>query len=334
MSSRRGIACAGCWTLDRISLIDDWPAEEGLAHVIETERQGGGSAHNVGIDLTCLDPALPVEAYGLVGDDADGHFLVDAAREAGLDVGGLACIDGAVTAYTEVMTVRGTGRRTFFHRPGANDEVTPARLDVTVGNARIVHLGLLGLHATLDRPNADGRNGWSEVLERAQAAGLRTNIELVSIDPARNRELVAPCLPYLDYLIVNDQEIGALADRRTVGDGRTDADECRLAAREVLERGAMALVVVHWPGGAIACRRDGETVTRPANAVDAADIRSSVGAGDAFAAGMLYALHEHWSLDDALELAHAAAMMSLRVRAAVGGVESVAACLAQARALG
>jgi sugar/nucleoside kinase (ribokinase family) len=46
------------------------------------------------------------------------------------------------------------------------------------------------------------------------------------------------------------------------------------------------------------------------------------GAGDAFAAGFLYGLHERWDLDDAIWLGYAAAACSLRVVGATSGINS------------
>ena len=58
-------------------------------------------------------------------------------------------------------------------------------------------------------------------------------------------------------------------------------------------------------------------------AVEPKNIVGSVGAGDAFAAGMLYALHENWPLQNALQLAHATAAASLRSATTVEAVETV-----------
>jgi len=37
--------------------------------------QGGGSAHNLGMDIRKLDSAMPVAAIGLLGQDTDGDYL-------------------------------------------------------------------------------------------------------------------------------------------------------------------------------------------------------------------------------------------------------------------
>lgn len=330
MTARRGFVCAGCWTLDRIKIIDGWPAEEELARITGTDQQGGGSAHNVAIDLRKLDPEMPVEAIGLIGRDGDGDFLQQRAEDAGVDTAQLHRSDRAQTSYTDVMSVEGSGKRTFFHHAGANDLLNPDHFDFSATSARTLHLGLLGVHRSLDGSWRDDANGWVAVLKKARAAGLHTNVELVSIEPARNRALCLPCLPWLDTLIVNDHEIGALADMQTIANGRTLPDRCRAAARKVLAAGAMQQVVVHYPAGADYIGRDGDEHHAEALRVEADAIASTVGAGDAFAAGMLYALHERWPIDEALTLAHAAAATSLRSHTTVGSVASVEHCMALA----
>ena len=82
---RHGFVCGGSWALDRIKIVDQWPAEETLARITGTDRQGGGSAHNLGVDIRRLDPTMPVDAIGLLGADPDGDFLFERATEAGLD---------------------------------------------------------------------------------------------------------------------------------------------------------------------------------------------------------------------------------------------------------
>ena len=307
--------------------IDAWPAEETLARAYASiERQGGGSAHNVSIDLKTLDPGMPVAGIGLLGRDADGDLLVKRAAAHGVDVAGLQRSELAATSFTDVMTVRGSGRRTFFHHPGTNDLLTPAHIRFDDNHARFLHLGLLGVHATLDAPWRAEPNGWVAVLKAARAAGLETSIELVSIEPARNRTLALPCLPYVDRLVVNDQEIGALAGIETIVDGAADANRCLDAARRVLELGAMSLVVVHFPAGAVGVDREGDVYRRDALALDPAEVVGSVGAGDAFAAGVLYALHEGRPVAAALALGHAVAATSLRSATTVDSVGTLAEC--------
>ncbi len=330
---RQGIISGGCWTSDRIKVVDAWPAEEELANIIELDHQGGGSAFNTGIDLRKLSAEIPVFGIGLVGDDADGQFLLDQATAHGVDVSGIKTLPNVRTSFTDVMTVQSSGRRTFFHYTGTNDHLTPDHFDFTATTAKILHLGLLGVHRCLDSCWEHDANGWVNILKKARAAGLHTNIEMVSIDPYRNRELCLPCLPYLDTLIINDHEAGGLVCMETLVGGTTDIQACEQAAKTLLSLGAMQHVVVHYPEGAVCVSRDQSVRRTTAFTVPAEHIKSAVGAGDAFAAGMLFGLHENWTLDDTLELAHAAAAASVRSSTTVGSVVSVDDCLAFARSL-
>ena len=107
----------------------------------------------------------------------------------------------------------------------------------------------------------------------------------------------APCLPHLDFLIVNDFEIGALAGVATRrADGSTDVAAVGRAIGEALERGAMTWVVAHFPEGAVAGGRDGTRVALGSVAMPANAVAGVNGAGDAFAAGMIYGLHEDWPI--------------------------------------
>lgn len=326
--NRHGFIAAGCWTIDRIKLIDRWPAEEELALIGEVDRQGGGSAHNVGIDLRKLDSSLPVATIGLLGNDADGDFLFAQATHHGLDTTQLHRTSESATSYTDVMSVMDTGKRTFFHHQGCNDLLNPAHFDFSQSSARILHLGLLGIQKQMDAPAGELANGWCKVLRDAREQGLATSIEMVSIDPARNREIVQPCLEHLDYLIVNDHEIGSIANLDTVCDGQTHVAACEEAAARTLAMGRMQLVAVHYPEGAFCLTRSGEHYSAPSLTVPSAQIVSSVGAGDAFVAGFLYAIHQLWPVADALKLGHCVAAVSLRAATTVGAVESVARCKA------
>ncbi|MEM7256039.1 MAG: carbohydrate kinase family protein, partial [Pseudomonadota bacterium] len=73
--TRHGIIAGCSWTVDRIKIIESWPQQEHLAQIVSTDQQGGGCGHNLAVDMRKLDSALPVEAIGLVGTDADGRFL-------------------------------------------------------------------------------------------------------------------------------------------------------------------------------------------------------------------------------------------------------------------
>jgi len=331
---RRGFVTGGTWCVDRNKLLAYWPAEDGLVEIEHVEQAGGGSGCNFAIDMRRLDPAMPVETIGLVGDDADGHFLIAEADAHGIGRAGLSVTREVATQYTDAFGSRRSGRRTHLYFAGTAALLSPDHFDFSGTTARTLHLGLPGVHRLMDAPWRGDANGWVTVLKRARAAGLRRNLELASIAPARLAELVLPCLPYLDTLIVNDHEIGALSGEVTVRGGTTDIEACARAAQSVLAMGPFELVVAHFPRGAVAATRGGGLIRQAAARVPADQIAAANGAGDAFAAGAMLGIHEGWSVKESLALGCAAAAASLRSLSTTGAVPSWRECLALAERWG
>src|SRR5215213_8109221 len=113
--TRRGVICGSSWCVDRNKVIDHWPDQESIAVILSEERQGGGNGANASVDLKRLGAPFPIEAVGLVGEDDDGRFLIGLCNSSGVDPSRLSVTKNAPTSFTEVMTVRATGKRTFFY---------------------------------------------------------------------------------------------------------------------------------------------------------------------------------------------------------------------------
>jgi sugar/nucleoside kinase (ribokinase family) len=328
MAERSGFVTGGTWCVDRNKLVTHWPTEDGIAEILSAETRNGGSASNLAIDIKRLDPAMHVETIGLVGDDDDGRLLIAEAEAYGIVHAQLVTTDREPTQSTDAFASKASGRRVHLFQRGTASLLTPDHFDFAPTRGRYFHLGMPGIHRIMDAPWGDAENGWVAVLRAAKRHGLQSNLELPSVEAAVLAEVTRPCLPHLDTLIVNDHEIGAIAGEATVADGRTDVEACVRAARMALEKGAMRLVAVHFPRGGIVVTRDGGLLKKPSLAVPPFAIAAANGAGDGFAAGLLYGLHEGWTLDDALTLAHSVAAASLRAVSTVEGVEAWRDCLA------
>jgi sugar/nucleoside kinase (ribokinase family) len=269
-----------------------------------------------------------------VGDDADGRAILADCRESGIDTAQLRPVAGSCTSYTDVMAVRGTTRRTFFHDRGANARLGPEHFDFTGTQARIFYLGYLLLLDRLDAPGADGAPAARDVLRRARAAGLMTALDCVSAASNHFRATVAPVLPEVDVLFVNDYEAEQIA-KISVGRGPSlERRAVEVATRALVGFGVRSWAVVHFPEGACACSGAGEVVWQPSVRMPQGLIANSVGAGDALAAGVLYGLHEGWPMAQALELGACSAAASLLHHTCSGGVLPSAECLAFGRGQG
>ena len=331
---RNGILCGGAWCVDRILMVDHWPAEETVSTVKAEKIFGGCPGHNMSTALKRLGAPFPVEGLGLLGDDAEGKYLLKVCAELGIDSSALEVRNGIATAMTLVMSSQTTGKRTFFYTPGAHALQTPDDFDFTRTRARIAHLGLPGMHEKLDAPWKKEVSGWVAVLKKVREAGLKANFEMASIPPERTRVAMNPMLPWLDTLIINDWEAGALASIETVRDGITDVAACRKAAEYLIAHTQLSFIAVHFPFGGIVLSRSGEVAEQSSVNVPQSAIVGSNGAGDAFAAGILFGHHEGWPMQKSLRLAHASAAASLRSETTTGSIMPWADCLAQADSWG
>lgn len=311
-SSRRGILTGGTWCADHNKLVSHWPSEEEVVEILTNDVRGGGSACNLAVDMKRLDPDLPVSTIGVIGDDEDGKFLLAEADAVGIERSGLVVAQNGRTAHTDAFTSQASGQRTHLYIPGTAAELTPDHFSFSGTTARILHLGLPGVHPRMDTVWGEDPNGWVTVLKEAKRSGIATNLELCSIAADRIAELVRPCLAHLDLLVVNDFEIAAIAGLAAESMTDMDTQQCVDAARAVFETGSMQLVVAHFPRGAVAFSEDGKQYLIPSISVPSDSIQGTNGAGDAFAAGLLYGLHEYWSVPEAIKLGHASAAASMR----------------------
>jgi sugar/nucleoside kinase (ribokinase family) len=331
---RRGFISAGTWCVDINCLLTHWPEEDGIAERLREERQGGGSGCNLALNMKQIDPDMPVSAIALVGDDDPGRFLVNVATQFDIDCRQMHVAPGEATQVADAFVSRESGRRTHLFRRGVASMLNVEHFDFSDSTARYLHLGMPGIHHLLDAPAGDGSNGWVEILRKANRAGLKSNMEMPSLDSSILVPIVRPCLPHLDLLIVNDVEIASLSGKPPAGIAHTDPASCEKAAQIVLELGVRDLVVVHWPEGAVAVARDGEVAHHESVNIPTVEIVSANGAGDAFASGMLYGLHEGWELNRCLKLAHANAACSLRSLSTTGSILNWQESLSLAEAWG
>ena len=331
---RNGIISGGNWIVDHVKLIESWPPQDALVSILSQSDGNGGSAYNLLKNLSRLGAAFPLEAVGLVGDDADGRAIFADCAAHRIATTQLRATRDAATSYTDVMTVAATGRRTFFHQRGANARLGPEHFDFSATRARHFHLGYLLLLDTLDAPGRDGRPAAAAVLARARAAGLITSADCVSEAGTRFRSHVAPVLPEVDVLFANDYEAEQLTGL-TLGRGATlDRRAVEEAARALLALGVRTWAIVHFPEGVCACSATGEIVWQPAVRMPPAAIAGTAGAGDALASGILLGLHELWPMSRSLELGVCSAAASLRSPTCSDAVASATECLALGRGHG
>lgn len=324
VSKRSGVLAGGNWIVDQVKIIDTYPQLEQLANIKSQHQGTGGAPYNVLLDLAKLGAEFPLMGAGLVGKDTYGEaILADCARHK-IDTRYLKPVPDAPTSFTDVMTVTGTGKRTFFHCRGANALWEAKDLDFNKIKARIFHLGYLLLLDKLDVVNKEGVTGAARLLQAAQNAGMKTCVDVVSEASDRFKAVAIPALKFCDYAIINEYEAGQVAGFKIRKEGVLDTVSLRHAAGAILQFGVKELIVIHFPEGCFARTRDGKDHWQPSLKVPDKQIAGTAGAGDAFCAGVLFGLHEGWELQRCLLTGVCAAAASLSDPTCTGGMKPLA----------
>ena len=232
--SRSGILAGGNWIIDQVKLVDTYPQPEQLANIRSQAPGTGGAPYNVLVNLAKLGAPFPLAGAGSLGNDALGETILADCRAHKIDTRYLRPDGAALTSYTDVMTEQASGRRTFFHYRGSNAFWRGDDLDFKKIKMRMFHLGYLLLLDALDAPDKKFGTKAGALLARAQEAGLKTSVDVVSEDSDRFAKVVSPALKYTDYCILNEIEAGKTAGFKIrQADGQLDTVALRHAAGAV-----------------------------------------------------------------------------------------------------
>jgi sugar/nucleoside kinase (ribokinase family) len=292
-----GILCSGSLVYDTLVRPVEDPAWGTTTFVETIEYHPGGNGANTSLALATL--GTPVQLLGAVGNDAPGSFVLGRLAEAGVDITRV-CRSTAPTA-TSIVIVNGAGDRRFLHHLGASRQAFSHPPDfTTIRGITHYHLASLFVLPKL-RPQAP------DILKRARAAGFTTSLDL-NWDPEGRWMLdLAPCLPHLDILFVNE-------DESCMCTGTRDPKE---AARTLLSTGLRTAVLKLGNKGCAVYTQEREHLC-PAFKVETKD---TTGAGDCFAAGFLAATLRQADLPEAGQFGNAVAALTVQHVGATTGLK-------------
>jgi len=263
-----------------------------LPEVERFERKLGGSSANMAVGLARL--GLRVGMIGALGDDALADYLVGFLKGEGIDTRYVRRVAGYNTSLclTEVSPPD-RFPQVFYRREAADTRVSvgAAELDY-VREARLFITNGTSLAAD------PSRQATLDALEAAKTAGART---VLDVDyrasswpsPQEAGRQAQRALRFSDVVVGNEDEIELLTGERDAG----------RQVRHVLEAGAGLLVRKLGARGVEAHTREGSSFAPPFTV----DVVSTIGAGDGFASGFLYALHRGRPLAECLRVGNAAA---------------------------
>ena len=326
---KKGICCAGNMLVDITYPIETWPKQNELTHITEgIQSSTGGAVCNTITDLARLDPSMHLVASGFAGHDTEGEFMLqEMSKYPNIDLS-MVRRDGR-TSFTAVMSNNQTKERTFFQHAGANAYYGEEHIDWDKLDVDIFHIGYILLLPHLDEEDAQYGTKMARLLHRAQKQGMKTSIDVVSESGDRFARLVTPALKYSDYCVINELEA-----QQTTGiclrddDGVLHIENMPAALKKLKDLGVSTWAVIHCPEVGCGMDEDGNYWEVPSLKLPKGYIKGTVGAGDAFCAGILYAAEMEMPMEQALKLGACSAAASLSEVSASDGVKTAAEVLA------
>ena len=321
----KGICVAGNMIVDILYPTNGWPKQGQLVHIQDgIERSTGGAVCNVIIDLAKLDPEMPLYAMGKNGVDSEGDLIMEMLGK----YKNINCdhvVREGISAFTLVLSDQISKERTFFTYLGANGKWTEEDIDWDKLDCNILHVGYILLLNALDQEDAEYGSKMARLLASAKKHGIKTSIDVVSEASDRFCKLVPPALKYSDYCIINEIEAG-----QTTGIPLRDENDqlikenLPLALKRMKEMGVSTWAVIHTPEGGYGLDENNNYVEKASLRLPEGYIKGSVGAGDAFCAGVLYGAEKGYKLEDSIVLGIASAACSLSEASATDGMRSEA----------
>lgn len=284
------------------------------AGVPQFSANPGGAPANVAVAASRL--GAKTAFLGKVGNDGFGAYLRQVLRDNGVDSRGLRT--GDLHTTMAIVSVDGTGERSFRFVRGADRDLSPDEAGKAAAGGKFLHFGSVSL--TED----PARSATLAAVRAAREAGV-----LVSYDPNYRAALwpsqeeavdwMRRPLDLTDVLKLSDEELPLL----------TGTDRLEEGSRALEELG-VKLVLVTLGGEGVYCRWRGEGWHQPGVPVQVADTN---GAGDTFLGAVLSRLCRRGApledltraeLEDILSFANRAAALTCSRSGAIPAMPTLA----------
>ncbi|UOQ94672.1 ribokinase [Halobacillus shinanisalinarum] len=254
----------------------------------------GGKGANQAVALAKLGAQTTL--LGAVGNDPFGTSLLRSLKDNGVETGQIKKVDHAPTGIASILLAEGDNRIVVV--PGANDDCLPEDIREHEDLIEKADLVLLQLEIPLDT-----------VITTAKIA--KKFGKTVILNPAPARSLPEELLQNVDYITPNHSELGILSKMDQEG---FDLNR----AMEILQRSGVDNVITTLGSeGATYKSQESAVKTAPAYQVPVVD---TTGAGDAFNAGLSYAIGMDKDISEAVSFASKVSALSVTKFGAQAGM--------------
>ncbi len=267
----------------------------------EYSSAGGGKGANQAIAARRLD--AEVTFVGRVGRDSFGDAIIAAFEAEGMSTE-YVVRDEDARAGVALILVEGSGENMIAVAPGSNARLTPQDVEAAISPILYSKLVVAQLEVPIDAV----RSGF----EIAHRFGTTT---ILNPSPVPEYSLPLDIYPLVDVMVANRDEASKLSHIDVV-----DRNSAELAGRMIMAWGTGSVIITLGSEGSLVVNKD-QVTEIPTYEVDVVD---TVGAGDAFIAGIAVALGSGGEIERAAKLATAAAALATTKQGAQPSLPTIA----------
>jgi len=281
--------------------ISRWPDRGGAVNSETTELVLGGMALNTAVAIAKLGK-VPVGLISCIGHDVSGQILKTGLKELNIDITHM-CFTNFENTGVAICFTHPDGERSFVLCMAANNKLNESNIDFDAFNdGDFLHIG-----GAMIMEGTRGE-GLASILKKVRAQKITVSVDTCWDGTNQWGNILAPCLPYCDILLTNDEEAKRYSGKDNIDDAIKYFSSC----------GPKVVVVKMGNNGALIQSKDfcGIIPIFNVNAVD------TTGAGDSFAAGFLFGLFNNWSIEQSAIFASAVGAKCVTAYGATTGVAS------------
>lgn len=269
----------------------------------EIKMSFGGNAYNEACVLSRF--GIDVDMISKVGNDEAGNRVVQTIHSLGVGTDHVK-IENGVSTSINIVLFDSQGERRFLTNPKSSQRVFSEKdiRDAITDCAPVVCFSCMFISPLLDIPAMERL--FRKIKKKKQ------RILIVDMTKAKNGETIQdlkPILPYIDYLLPNEEEISVL------GSGSTEE-----SAKELLRLGVGCVIVKRGKNGCTVFTMENTFSVAAFHTNCAVD---TTGAGDSFAAGFIYGLLNGNTLTECAQFANATASCCVEHVGATDGILSI-----------
>lgn len=319
----KGIGVAGNIILDKMYMIEGYPKISELSTITDIESYSiGGVVCNNLIDIHKLDNNIPLYAFGMIGKDEEGSYILQQLKKYNINIENI--IQKGKTSTSYVMNDTITNQRTFFHYRGANSLFDETHINLNDLNLNIFHIGYILLLDKFDELDDQYGTKLAKILYKIQQKGILTSVDVVSEASDRYAKIVSPALKYTNYCIINEIEAQGISGIKLFDNHKLYKENFPKALQILAKMGVNTWIVIHTTQFSIGydCVLK-KYVEIPSLKLPNNYIKGSTGAGDAYCSGILLGAYKKYSLKKSMQIATATAAMSLSYLSATDGIKNL-----------